>query len=71
MKKNNRYCYIYLNDIEQSYYGPKHQPDYISAMNAFEKDVKEAIKSRGFKQSELWLPGYNEIKRRIRELWQQ
>ena len=68
--KNNRYCYIFLNDIEQSYYGPKYQPDYISAMNAFEKDVKEVIKSRGFKQSEIWLPGYNEIKRRIRELWQ-
>lgn len=71
MKKNNEYCYLYLTDAELSYYGPGRQQDYISAMHEFEKDAKEWVKKRGFTWSELWKPGYNELKRSIRELWQQ
>ena len=69
MARHKKYCYLYMTDAEVSYYGPAHHQDYISAMHEFEADVKEWIKKRGFKQSELWKPGYNEIKRRIRALW--
>lgn len=70
MGRKPKYCYLYLADFQIAYYSPEHFKDYISAMHEFEEDVKDAMKSRGFKKSELWLPGYNEIKRRIRELWQ-
>ena len=69
MAKQKKYCYLYMTDAEILYYGPHHQQDYISAMHEFEKDAKEWVKKRGFAWSELWKPGYNETKRRIRDLW--
>lgn len=70
MAKQKKYCYLYMTDAEILYYGPHHQPDYISAMHEFEQDAKEWVKKRGFKPSEIWRPGYHEIKMRIRKLWE-
>ena len=68
--KKPKYCYLYMTESELAWYGPGHQPDYIAAMHEFESDVKEWVQKRGYKQSQLWRPGYKELKEYIKQLWQ-
>lgn len=71
MGRKPKYCYLYMTDFQVEYYSPEHFQDYLSAMHEFEQDAKKWVKIRGYKPEQIWQPGYNAIKRRIQELWQQ
>ena len=70
VKKKDRLCYIFMTALELSVYSPEHHESLEEALAEFRADCKDIARHNGYKESQIFVPGTEDLERRIRELWE-
>ena len=70
VKKRDRLCYILMTASELSVYSPEHHDSLEEALAEFHADCKDIAGHNGYKESQIFVPGIEDLERRIREIWE-
>lgn len=70
VKKKDRLCYIFMTALELSVYSPEHHDSLEDALEEFRADCKDIARHNGYKESQIFVPGVEDLERRIREIWE-
>ena len=70
VKKKDRLCYIFMTALELTVYSPEHHASLEDALEEFRADCKDIARHNGYKESQIFVPGIEDLERRIREIWE-
>ena len=70
VKKKDRLCYIFMTALELTVYSPEHHDSLEDALTEFHADCKDIARHNGYKESQIFIPGIEDLERRIREIWE-
>ena len=69
VKKKDRLCYIFMTAYELTLYSPEHHASLEDALEEFRADCENIARHNGYKESQIFVPGIEDLERRIREIW--
>lgn len=63
-------CYIFMTALELTVYSPEHHASLEEALEEFHADCVDIARHNGYKESQIFVPGIEDLERRIREIWE-